>query len=138
MYCKNLNYFGLLTPEEQLADIKEYWYNSFADAKALIEGLSDMLYEDVTPTHELAANLSRTFIALRQGTSEDVLTEEQKREMIDEGFTIVAVMKSQWDVFEFWCRMCGFEYNVVVQHKVDAREYKIWKEEDKTDRRRSV
>ena len=31
MYCKDINYFGLLTAEEQLADIKEYWYNSSTD-----------------------------------------------------------------------------------------------------------
>ena len=131
MYCKDINYFGLLTAEEQLEDIKEFWYNSDPeDDVALLDGLSERLYETVTPTHELAANLSRTFIALRQGTSEDVLTEEQKQEMIDEGFTIVAVMKSQWEVFEFWCRMCGFRYRMVVQHKIDAREYKIWKEEE--------
>lgn len=133
MYCKDINYFGLLTAEEQLSDIKEYWYNSSAetnDVEALIEGLSDMLYEDTTPSHELAANLSRTYIAFRQGTAEDILTEEQKQEMIDDRFTVVAIMRSQWEVFEFWCRVCGFQYRIVATHKIGAREYRIWKEED--------
>ena len=133
MYCKDIDYFGLLTAEEQLSDIKEYWYNSSAetnDVEALIEGLSDMLYEGTTPSHKLAANLSRTYIAFRQGTAEDILTEEQKQEIIDDGFTVVAVMKSQWDVFEFWCRVCGFKHRVVATHKIGAREYKIWKDEE--------
>lgn len=131
MYCKDSDFFELLTAEEQLEDIKEYWYNSnVEDIDGLLEWLSDHLYTSSMPDSELAARLSHTKIAFQRGTSEDILTVDQKRDLEYDGFTIVPVMASQYEVFEFWCRVCGFKYRMVVQHKIDAREYKIWKDEE--------
>lgn len=131
MYCKDLIAFPSLTPEEQLEDIKEFWYNyDVEDVDGLLDGLSERLYSSSTSSAELAVHLAHTNTALQRGTANDILTPAQKQCLEKKKYAIIGVMRSQWKVFEFWCRMCGFNYTVVAKHKIDAQEYKIWKEEE--------
>lgn len=129
---KNLDYFERLTAEEQLDEIREFFYASRDNYdQKFIDTLELMLFKDTRSKLSLVNGVAHMNHVFWNETSKYVLNDQQKEELEQDGSTVVLVPRARDDVFTFWARSEGYGYRRVIEHTiVSAYEYKIWRLED--------
>lgn len=125
----NLEFFALLTAEEQLDDIRNYIYDNRANfgAPELMK-LEKMLGMDTREKHALVNEIARMNNIFISGTASEVLNGHQLDLLAKQGNIVICVPARQVSVFAFWARTCGYLTRLVAEHKCSAYEYLIWKD----------
>ena len=129
MYLKgDLFYFRYLTAEEQLHDVKEYFFRESRNLdNEHMNVLRDMLLSECRERADLINDIARINYAFSIGKEDDILKNGQRSELKSLNSTVLTVPTAKTDVFIFWARSHGYDYRLIAEHNCAANEYLIWK-----------
>lgn len=120
----NTSYFSLLTAEEQLSDIREYYeaqknYWNDKDQAQLIE----MIQSGARTKEEIEENCVKVLYGAFP--KDKVLSSFQKLELKYYHHTIITIPTKAFNDFEEWCKRKNLSYRLVAQHENETRDYVI-------------
>lgn len=130
LQLNDLGWFYLLTPEEQLSDIREF-YQQHKDnlTPEHLDHLSEMLDSNYCEERAIANRAAMLHRAIENGTSL-IYDQQQVDELVSGGSTLAMVSPADVPIFEYWARENSFYYATAAEHRDGTRTYIVWQRVD--------